>query len=258
MNPLRVFFCFARSGGTLLNRCLGCSEDNVVLSEVNPAGAFKPIIEQAEEWFGLITPDEREALARLPYDELVARLDERCVAQGRRLIVRDWTTVNFLPGTTQCGEPSGVLEQLVYLSERFSEVRGIVFTRKAAAVFDSVMSNIPTLSGLTEEAFAEAYLGYARAVTGWPRFQLESFTCDPSGEFRRICDLLDAGFVKEFYERQADFLRCTGDNTLVRRTGAEPKTGIRSVQRTPGREIVSTKARAKLREADALFGYEVG
>ena len=33
-----VMLCFARSGGTVLNRCLGCLPDIVIMSEVNPLG----------------------------------------------------------------------------------------------------------------------------------------------------------------------------------------------------------------------------
>ena len=55
-----LMFCFLRSGGTLLNRCLGCLPNTIVLSEVNPLGggtgaavqATTPF-EQARKWYGI-------------------------------------------------------------------------------------------------------------------------------------------------------------------------------------------------------------
>ena len=49
-----VYYCFARSGGTLINRCLGCIPGNLVLSEVNPMGSIATVESQATRlaWFG--------------------------------------------------------------------------------------------------------------------------------------------------------------------------------------------------------------
>ena len=58
---LAVFYSFARSGGTLVNRCLGAIPGNLVLSEVNPHGAVVPVDVQARDWLGLLRPEESEA-----------------------------------------------------------------------------------------------------------------------------------------------------------------------------------------------------
>lgn len=88
---LPVMICFARSGGTLLNRCLGAM-DVVVLSEVNPIGprSTATVRSQAAEWFDTeLEPQE--------FAPAVAALYAQCRAQQRPMLVRDWSYVNFTP-----------------------------------------------------------------------------------------------------------------------------------------------------------------
>ena len=92
-----VFISFARSGGTLVNKLLGVHPDCLVLSEVNPAASYKPVARQAFEWLGLVTEQETEAFGRLGYSAQLAELSRRAAQGHKRLVVRDWVTVNFLP-----------------------------------------------------------------------------------------------------------------------------------------------------------------
>ena len=55
-----VMICYARSGGNLLNKCIGSLPNVVMLSEVNPisdscdcCGQGKQIRCQAKEWYGV-------------------------------------------------------------------------------------------------------------------------------------------------------------------------------------------------------------
>jgi hypothetical protein len=93
---LAVYYSFARSGGTLINRCLGAIPANLVLSEVNPHGAVVPVDAQAIEWIGLLRPDESEAFGRTGYGAQVRTLAEAAAARSQHLVVRDWTILNFM------------------------------------------------------------------------------------------------------------------------------------------------------------------
>jgi len=49
----------ARTGGTLLCRCLASMDSVYLLSEINPQGVahFNPL-RQAADWYGLVAPEE--------------------------------------------------------------------------------------------------------------------------------------------------------------------------------------------------------
>src|SRR5262245_64208293 len=93
-----VYHCFARSGGTIVNRLLGASRDVVVLSEVGPAVSVRDPVAQAVEWLGLADPDEIDALRGREFGALIGELARRAEIHGKHLVVRDFVTPNFLPG----------------------------------------------------------------------------------------------------------------------------------------------------------------
>src|SRR5882724_3071086 len=93
---VRIVYSFGRSGSTLLNQCLGCHSDNAILSEVNPARSFVPVTWQASHWLKLLPIQDDAEIDGIPYDEQIAYLARVSEQAGRRLIVRDWTAVNFL------------------------------------------------------------------------------------------------------------------------------------------------------------------
>src|SRR5512145_1245226 len=57
--PLRLLHHMARSGGTLISKCLGCMSGVVLLSEIHPLGTnhFNPLL-QAQRWYGLLSTQD--------------------------------------------------------------------------------------------------------------------------------------------------------------------------------------------------------
>ena len=247
-----MLFSFARSGGTLVNQLLGVHPQCLVLSEVNPAASYKPIAEQAVEWLDLATPREAQGIARSPYAQQVALLRERAAGRGKTLVIRDWVTVNFLPGTTQDVIPSGTLEQPLYLERAGLEPLPMVVTRRAAAVHASIVKNFTQLAGLTVDAFAEAYLAYARAVAGFTRIHVEALRAAPKEGAIRIAQHfgLDTApapaMVRDFHQ----FRRCTGNTTLQGRNASADARNVLPPERD------SASSHPKLAEADRLLGYD--
>ena len=88
--------CFARSGGTLLNRCFVAMPNTIVMSEVNPLGggggpnALYNIQLQAKEWYGIDIQSN-------DFFESVKQMDLFCEKAKKNLIIRDWSFVNFVP-----------------------------------------------------------------------------------------------------------------------------------------------------------------
>ena len=252
MSAIPVVYSFARSGGTLANQLLGTHPQCLVLSEVNPAGSYKPIAEQAIEWLELASPGEASQLSALPYRRQLAELRERTAARGRTLVVRDWVTINFLSGTSPRVAPSRTLEQSIYLERAGLEPISLVVSRRAAAVYRSIVANFSHLSGLTVEAFGEAYLAYARAVAHLPRLHMESLRAAPEAGVRKLFETfgLDTAPVAEVLVGFHEYRQCTGNNTLEGRGGsADARTVIAP-------EAPTRNTHPALAEADALLGYD--
>jgi hypothetical protein len=252
MSAIPVLYSFARSGGTLVNQLLGAHPQCLVLSEVNPAGSFKPVAEQAVEWLELASREEAGELAALHYGKQMALLRERAADRGRTLVVRDWVTANFLPDTGPRVVASGALEQPLYLSRAGLQPTALVVSRRAAAVYRSIVANFAHLKDLGIDAFAEAYLAYARAVASFPRLHMENLRAAPEAYARKLLEAfeLDTAAVPQVLRDFHEFRKCTGNNTLEGRGGS---ADARSVLPPEPREELSHPA---LAQADTLLGYE--
>lgn len=246
-----LIYSFGRSGSTLLNQCLGCHPANAVLSEVNPAGSYFDVAWQAHHWLGLASDGDRAEIERLPYAQQVDALANACTRTSRRLIVRDWSTLNFLKNVMPDVEPSGLLEQEWFIGGLPLNLRRLVFCRRAGRVYHSLRSRIPQFRDLPAKDFASAYLAYARAVCHYPIVHLEEFTARPKDRMKEICRLLEAEYVDDFAEKFASYRNCTGNTTLALEAFS---TTLRSIVRIdpPGVQ----PAHPLFIEADQLLGYE--
>jgi hypothetical protein len=255
---LAVYYAFARSGGTLINRCLASIPGNLVLSEMNPHAALMAIERQADEWLGLIHPDEVSAFAQLPYGGQVVDLARRAGAQGCHLIIRDWPALNFLDSSNLnvMFNPSFILEQCVYLETHQIDHRALVMARRAADIYDSIKRNLTCFETLTVDAFGQQYLAYARAVTQYPIVHYESFCANPTVVLQEICRELRINYNSSFMTNFHRFDRCTGDNLIL-----SPSRGSRSNQIVPLKSNTDSRyyqealGQETCREADSLLGY---
>ena len=94
-----VMICYARSGGTVLNKCLGSLPNVVMLSEVSPIGggwgkegpdSFTTVKEQAKNWYQI-------ELSSDDFVENIVELEKFCNDNKLYLVVRDWSFINFMP-----------------------------------------------------------------------------------------------------------------------------------------------------------------
>ena len=201
-DPLAIFYCFPRSGGTLLSQCLLCAPRNVVLSEINPAGSMVEPEKQAAEWFDLAGKGEVRSLGRRRYIEKIALFARRCQASKKHLCIRDWPAINFVPDVSSMSpRPSGLLEQQLYLRRAGYPLREAALVRRSQAMYDSLRRHIPSLRNLSPTRFASAYKAYLQALGGMPRFQLEQLQACPEPVLREICTVLGLDFAPDFASR---------------------------------------------------------
>lgn len=239
--------CYARSGGTLLNRCLGSLPGSVVLSEVSPfrrgTSRTPPLTvrEQAARWYGIeIGSDD--------FADGIVEVADHCAGQGRRLVVRGWPVADFVPMKQNGFDPPGRLEEYHLLADRM-EVRPFVFTRDA---IDAWISN-----GRHRDFFRN-YVRYAEAVrqSGFPLLKFEEFCREPESEMRRLCEMTGLSYDAQFLHFH-DFHHVLGDLQMRRPSRGVRQEAIRPLPRMhiPGRDIRWCEGNADMKEANALFSY---
>jgi hypothetical protein len=214
---------------------------------------------QASDWLGLINAGEVEDFESLPYLQQIARLEEIASARNKTLVIRDWTTVNYLHGVSGTAlTPSRILEQSVYLAYAGYSLQTLVVTRRARSVYKSICQSFSHLSGLPLAQFSVDYLAYANAVRSLPRVSLEALQSSPRETLTHILQEfgLSTNHVELQLNRFADFHRCTGNNTL---THASVSSSLRHIAPLDCEGTLDTciETLPLLTEADRLLGYIV-
>ena len=173
--------------------------------------------------------------------------------------MRDWVTVNFLPGCA--GDsivPSDQLEQKWYLQRAGLKSVPLVISRRAHAVYQSVKQNFSHLRDLEMDIFAQSYLKYAQAVAEYPVVQMEYIRVQPYEALKDILRRfdLDGGDPEAMLKNFSYFKNCTGNNTLDVPSRSAMACQILPVKKTDLQEAAFSKIHPALLEADRLLGYE--
>jgi hypothetical protein len=252
-----VIYGYPRSGGTLLNRCLGSMAGNLILSEVNPLASVSPIATQAQTWLNLLREDEVADLSQKPYGEQINYLATIAKELNYHLIIRDWTAANFIdnPINDNLLTPSFLLEQNIYLSHYGLTVLPVAIARRVADVYESMSRTFPHLN-LEIKSFGKAYLAYAEAVSSYPIFQYEKICQDPQTQIHLICDTLEINYDADFINKFYDFENCTGDHTLEKLSRGRKLMEIKlfsSHTESESYKIASNDENCQ--KADRLLGY---
>lgn len=244
-----LMICFSHSGGTLLNRCLGCLPRVVVLSELNPLGGgsggrekeLRTVWDQARDWYGI------ELLQR-EYAAAVGELASICEANGLSLIVRDWSHINFVPHSANGGQPDNRLLNLEVLQHHL-QVKAFGFVRDAIDVWLS--------AGCPEPSdFFPRYRRYAEQLVagGVPIFRYEDFVGDPDAIMQEICAAIEIPFSQRFW----DFQTFESVNGSVQ--GPTRGSRLAGIGQLPRRRLTndmvrSLEASADMSEANRMLGY---
>jgi hypothetical protein len=242
-------YCYARSGGTLLNRCLNNLSDLVVLSEVHPiydtAAGISPAMSiawQAREWYGI-------ELASRDYLSQVCELHEWCTARGKHLVIRDWTFIDFTPNGFNALNPAKTSTSYALLRDVL-EVKAIGFIRDAIDVGLSIQANFAD--------FSSAYLDYACYLVEHEveLFRYEDFCHNSVATLARICTALGLPPL-DGQTISPDSRRVNGDIGFSR---GNRKNAVAPLKRkyVPSAIRAEIDADAALKECNRLLGYPTG
>lgn len=229
---VRMVHMMARSGGTIVAKCLGVMPNVVMLSEVHPAvpglmhtppskrnknalgvlWSFDPL-RQADQWYGLLTEEDKDRVRAsrrvMEFDESIAMIERRARERGLALIIRDWAHLDYL-GEPFNSDPPGRLAAVESLAPRFRLLRAATVRHPIDQWLS--MRNLPMVR---EEIAPDAYLRGCRrfaeeaARVGFVRF--EDFAQDPRRHIRRLCERLEVGFDPGFEARWPGYTTITGD-----------------------------------------------
>lgn len=233
--------CFARSGGTILNQCLGSLPNVVILSEVNPLGggsgkknqAYKTIEEQAKNWYQIDIKSDK-------FTDKILQLESICQSHDLNLIVRDWTFINFMPEEDNDFQPPQKLLTIEALQDK-CDLNIFAFVRDSIDVW--ISRNTPDTSH-----FFNLYLKYIEAVINAeiPIFKYEEFCDRPDSVMEKICDLSEINY-QGFNQDYLNFDNLNGDIQLQSRGRKQGK-----IKPLP-RKLISRAKIAEINQCQAMI-----
>ena len=198
---------YARSGGTLLNRCICSLTNTLVLSEINIEAlcpnSCSTIKEQAKKWYGI-------ELRSDGFMENIAEIYEHSLSKKLTLVVRDWTFGSFVPSRYNNSQPSKSLATLDAIAESFPVV-SFAFVRNAVDIWLSLKASPRTFYDKNLEylyEFMKSLINKNIKI-----FKYENFCQNPIQEMKKICDYTGINYNDRFLN-YADYKNVTGDTDL--------------------------------------------
>lgn len=248
----------ARSGGTVISRCIGCMRGVTMLSEVHPGNlTVTQPMRQAREWFGLITDADmaRWKRTRPPTMlQFIALCEQRARARGSRLVIRDWTHLDYVGVPfvrPRMGFGFAASLQGAYDVAEAITVRHPLDQYLSLARMD-VMRGV-----LTPEAYLPGVRAFSEhaASVGFVRY--EDFTRDPAAALRTLCERLTIAYDPSWAEKWTAYTTITGDSPRMPSRAAAERV-IRPLERAavPAGLHESFLASEDYRAACAALGYE--
>ncbi len=192
MKPI-LFFSYARSGGTLMNKCLLNLPNTIVLSEINPTefgeGLWenRPSInhivqQQVKQWYDL-------ELDTKNFDDSILKLISYCSKNKIQLIIRDFSIADFVSSPLLNNQPNNKLSWLKWMNKHHIRYKCFSLIRQPMDVW--ISQQMPDL-----RIFTIAYTKYLEELkhNQISYFYFEKFTTNPEKELNKILKHLEIKF----------------------------------------------------------------
>lgn len=209
---LWVLHNMPRSGGTLLSKCLGSMDSHVLLSEIHPDAqhvlSFNAL-GQAQQWHNLLPELDWQ---KTPFKDAIKQLQNTAVANKRKLILRDWSHVDYLgpPVTTDPSQRPALLDTL----SPYFEIKTIQLVRHPLDTWLSLRRlNLIKKHNIGIEQFLSAYRTYLDMTQANCRLIYEDFLKAPTSQLKKVCAAVGLSYDDGYQERWFDFDKITGDTS---------------------------------------------
>lgn len=242
---------YARSGGTLLNRCLAILPNVVMLSEIN-AEAICPsscgtIKDQMSKWYNLDLKSDG-------FIENINEIYEYCVTQELSLIIRDWTFGSFVPSRYNSFKPSKSFATLDLIVKKFP-VRFFAFVRNPIDVWLSFEASPRTFYDKNLDFFYEFAQNLINRKVKF--FKYEDFCLNPVREMKRICAYIDVDY-SDIFLNYMDFKNVTGDTDSLNCSRGVEQGFIKLLPRRKSFQFFTDEinSKTKANKINELLGYK--
>lgn len=208
-----MIYSLARSGATVISKCLGCMPGNVLLSEVHPRWAWFNPLDQASQWFNLISEEELNQIKQagsITYIDAIQLISQRCRDRGLNLIIRDWSHVDFTLGNYPVS-PIHRLAQYELLKPHF-DLKHIAIVRHPLDSFLSLAHLYDYRGRLDYTAYLKGFRHFAQIVSELGYVHYEDFCDKPVSTIEDICKMLQVNFDSNFIKQYATYAFVTGDH----------------------------------------------
>lgn len=252
--PIIVMICFARSGGTILNQCLGSLPNTMIISEVSPlAGNWRKgnifvgtIKEQAKHWYDI-------DLKSNGFVESALELAEICERTGRWLVIRDWTFGGYFPSKNKPDSPPDKLLTLEALDGK-CKVCPFCFVRDSIDIWMSLTRRMD----IEMETFFAQYLKYIQdiKVRNITVFKYEDFVRRPEETIRQICQYAGLEF-SDSWKNYMSYGKVIGDTVFDPHSRGRKAGTIRVIprRRLAKKRIIDLNRCKEMIRANELLGY---
>lgn len=231
---IRLFHNLARSGGTLVSKCIGCMDKTVLLSEIHPLATryFNPMA-QAHQWHNLLKPADIRVPKKekiVSFADIIHLINKRCIESGQKLLIRDWGHLDFI-GVPFLKKPAYRMILADALTPAFNILQ-LALVRHPVDQWLS-LSKLPLMQGkLTVQMFLKGYLKFAEQAAEIGYIRYEDFTAKPLWQMKILCEKLQLDFDKDFINKWFDYEKITGDvgelsrNSSLRRIEPLPRQAV--------------------------------
>lgn len=243
---ISFIYCYARSGGTLLNRCLNNLKDVIVMSEVHPiydsADAISHTMSfawQAKEWHGI-------ELKANNYVDQTLELYSWCKANKKHLVIRDWSYIDFTPSKYNEFSPCNKSSSFELLSA-VADVKVIAFVRNAIDVGLSLKNDVGE--------FSKSYINYVTYLknNNIDLFKYEDFCTNPLATMEKICNSLN---LPCFNGESVSCESCNVIGDIGFSRGNRKKSVVRLKRKYVSRVTINTiNSNELLNKCNQLLGY---
>ena len=238
---IAILHQMARTGGTLICKCLGSMGGVALFSELHPDDRSFCPVRQALDWHALLTPEETANVTASPYAEILVTIDRRAEAMGLSLLLRDWSHVDFT-------ETSSLRPRLYEELRETFEIQRFCTVRHPLRQWSSLCKLMDKRYEIRQ--FIKGYLAFARMAKEVGFVRYENFTEEPDASLREICTALGLRFDPGWRRRWADYSHVTGDSSTARQIRPA------SLARVPESDLNEFRRNPDYAEALNVLGYE--
>lgn len=246
-----VIHQLARTGGTIIGRCIGSMRGVTLLSEINPRGKYAermldPIY-QGEHWFKLLTPDQADKLRERNADfcEIIDVLYEEAAARDNQLVVRDWTHVDYFDWPVPSPPQELSLESALHAN---FNVRSICVVRHPLTQWLSWRRYRPE-NPISISEFLSAYIRFAERAFEIGFVRYEDFCSNPDASLQSICQSIGIKFDPSYEENWTGYLPISGDDYVYLEN--------RKIHKTKSRSIPPSVVQQFLKHKDYFYAVEL-